>query len=127
MSGGNYVTLGPIPDAGNDGIQRTPIVLNSLVSTAATVVPAVAGKRIFVHAMNLSTTIGNTLVQVADVNTGGATVAIQGWTNIGQSGQINLPYSQYPWYTCAPGDALALSCQSGVTTFIYGSVLYVQG
>ena len=126
MPGSNFVTAAPVPD-GDGGIVKAttlPTAGQVVGSTALTIVPAVAGKRIYIHGLYANIFTNNTC-SFLDVNTSGATVATQIY---GPSGNFVLPYSQYPWATCAPGDAFAVSTNNATaTTFIGGACIYVQG
>ena len=134
MSGGNYVTLGPIPDLQNDSLSRASFGLGN-VTGQATIVPAVTGKRIFVHSMTFlpfNPGGGNCQGSFVEVTQAGATVTYQLGSNtyapVFLINQLTtFPYNQYPWFTCASGNALAYIPAGGVTVSVAGMVQYVQG
>lgn len=94
-----------------------------------TIIPAVAGKRIFVYGGFFHVFMSaQNYYSFLDTNPAGATI-----TNLAQQcvfipnvlDAFILPYQQYPWFTCAAGDGFAVSAQSTLTS-VGGRVLYVQ-
>jgi hypothetical protein len=139
MGGSNFVTVGPIPDSQNDGISHQAIgsssgstYLQAVAGGAnpyATIIAGVSGKRIFVHAMVWAPQqgVGNNAVQFADISASGATVAFLTGPMVTSQAQLStIPYSQYPWFTCAAGDSFCLYSGFG-TVGIGGAVIYMQG
>lgn len=126
MSGANFVTPGFVPNFVEDGILESAVSATPGVGNSTTVVPAVSGKRILVYALALSASAACGL-QLADVTTGGSAVANQtGVMNLAAGVPLVLPYSGWPWASCAPGDALVIT-QTVASTALGGRIVYSQG
>ena len=123
--------MGPIPGGPpDDGILELAFGVSISSAIAATLIPAVAGKRISVHAFFMSQNTSGSF-NLVDLASNGNTVAIITGTNSAgfdlNSGQpFILPYSQYPLFTCAVGDALGYWWTGGGTIFVAGRATYVQ-
>ena len=118
--GANFVTAGPVPDAGNDGVSSAAV---NLSAGLATVVAPLSGKRIFVHGLLIASQASIAFTAM-DMTSSSGTVAFPLGT-IGLQGGTPLKwgFGQYPLFTIAPGDALAFSVSGAVG----GRLLYVQG
>jgi len=120
MGASNIVNLGAVPDFQNDGLSEAAI--NASSNGANTIVAGVAGKRISVFGLHLFAAASVALT-VQDVS-GTATVTLTGAMTFLPGQPLVLPYQQYPWYTCAPGDALVFSTNAGVQ--LSGRLIYMQ-
>lgn len=121
MGGVNFVTLGAVPDAQNDGVQVAPI--NIAGATGGTVIAAVANKRIMVHGAHYQAA-ASVVLTVQDV-AAGSTVNLTGAMTMAQGIPVVLPWQNYPWYTVAAGDALVFA--TGASVQMSGRIMYVQG
>lgn len=121
MGGSNFVTIGAIPDAGSDNVSAAAINFSGLTGT---VVPAVAGKRIFVHAAHVQAA-GNATITVNDLG-GSATVAQTGPMAFVAGTPLVLDWQNYPWWTVQAGNALVFT-GTGATVQVSGRIMYVQG
>jgi hypothetical protein len=120
MGGANFVTLGMVPDAANDGVQVAPINLSS----TGVLVAAVPGKRIFVHGMFLTVTTAAGTIQFQDIS-GSATVNLTGPITFAAGVPLALPWQNYPWLACAQGDNLTAALSA--TGQVSGRIMYSQG
>lgn len=118
MGGANFVTVGAVPDAANDGVQVASINL----ATTGVAIAAVAGKRIFVHGMFLTIATAGA-VQFQDINAGTSTVNLTGAMTLASGVPLALGWQNYPWFSCAAGDNLTITCASQVS----GRIMYTQG
>lgn len=118
----NTVTLSPIPGyPADDLIQTASLNFTGL----GTVVPGITGKRIFVHGYAVAAAVlGGTITYAwQDMTPAGGTVNAPMGTLGAGFGELHCwPFTQYPLFTIAPGDALAIN-PSGA---IGGRVMYVQ-
>lgn len=118
MGGSNNVTIGPVPDAQNDGVQVAPINL----AASGTIVAPVAGKRIFVHGLFLTLNAAGT-IQFQDVS-GSATVNLTPAISLALGTPLELGWQNYPWLTCGVGDALVGVIATA--TQVSGRIMYTQ-
>jgi hypothetical protein len=125
MGGANFVTLGMVPDAANDGVQAAPI--NAAITGTATLIAAVAGKRIFVHGMFLTLSLGAPITLTFQDVSGSSTVNLTGPMTLGAGVPLDLPWQNYPWLACAVGDSLQAALPSGSVAQLSGRILYAQG
>jgi hypothetical protein len=130
MGGANFMTAGPIPDAQNDGIKQTNFVVGfSGANPGTTVIAGVTGKRISVHAAQITQGQSNGGVgQLNETTLANATITTQyQWFGSANTTSVFFQYSQYPWFTCAPGNSLVIAQTNGATVGYCGILLYMQG
>lgn len=129
--GFNHVTMNPTPINDPDTNQANVSLLNSSwigLANSITLVPAVANKRISVHAADFASFAGVAIFQFTELTTAGATVTIQGRYAPNQNVPQTLQWRQFPYWTIAAGNALGVFNSNGTATIgIVFQATYVQG
>jgi hypothetical protein len=119
MGGSNFITPSFVPDFASDGLLEAALT----IAATGTVIAPVAGKRIAVFAVHMVAATASSMT-VQDVSAG-ATVAQTGAMALAAGQPHVLPYIGYPWWTCAPGDALVFSFATAGQ--VSGRIIYAQG